>query len=159
MTLDILNRDRVTAWKAGDTVRKNVLTNMVDAINKASMTAKGRVEITEQLVNDTLQTYQKTVQEQYDECPDTADDPKRAAELKARKAQYLLELNIVKEYAPQLLTDADNIKKLILAIVETDHNLVLSKANRGYIMKTLASQLRGKADLSVVSRVVSELTV
>ena len=91
MTLDILNRDKIAAWKAGDIERKNALTNMVDAVNKASMTAKGRVEITEQLVNETLQKYQKTVQEQYDTCPDSAEDAKRDAELKQRKASYLRE--------------------------------------------------------------------
>lgn len=53
MTIDILNRDMVTAWKAGQTFQKNVLANMIDAVKKASMTSKGRVEITEQLVDET----------------------------------------------------------------------------------------------------------
>lgn len=159
MTLDILNRDMITAWKAGDATKKNVLACMVDAVKKASMTAKGRVEITETLVNETLAKYQKTVQEQYDSCPDTADDPKRAAELRLRKADYLEELLIVKQYAPQMISDTEEIKTMIKSMTEADPNMVLSKANRGYVMKTLAAQLKGKADMSVVSRVVGELLV
>lgn len=159
MTLDILERDMKLAWKAGQLFQKGVLANMIDAVKKASMTAKGRIEITEQLVNETLVKYQKTVQEQYDTCPTTADDPKREAELKQRKLDYLHELNLVKEYAPQMVTDVATIKKMILAITEVDPNMALSKANRGYVMKTLAAQLKGKADMSVVNKVVGELLV
>lgn len=159
MTLQILERDMIMCWKQGDIFMKNVLANMVDAVKKASMTAKGRVEITEQLVDETLQKYQKAVQEQYDTCPDSAGDPARDAELKKRKAAYLRELRIVKEYAPQLMTDPTEIKSLIKKIAEADPKMALSKVNRGYVMKTLSAQLRGKADMSVVNKVVTELLV
>lgn len=152
MTIDILNRDMVTAWKAGQTFQKNVLANMIDAVKKASMTSKGRVEITEQLVDETLIKYQKAVQEQYDTCPDS----EKYAD---RKRDYLLELNLVKEYAPQMVTDVATIQKMILAIAEMDHAMALTKSNRGYVMKTLAAQLKGKADMAVVNKVVGELLV
>ena len=159
MTIDILNKDMVTAWKAGDLSKKAALANMIDAVKKASMTSKGRIEITEQLVDETLQKYQKTVQEQFDTCPDSAEDPKRDAELKERKMDYLRELNLVKEYAPQMVTDVATIQKMIMAIAEADHNMALSKTNRGYVMKTLSAQLKGKVDMSVVNKVVGELLV
>ena len=159
MTLEILERDMKLAWKGGQLFQKGVLANMIDAVKKASMTAKGRVEITEQLVNETLMKYQKTVQEQYDTCPDSADDPKRDAELKQRKLDYLHELNLVKEYAPQLVTDPEEIKSMIKAIAEADPNMALSKVNRGYVMKTLSGQLRGKVDMAIVNKVVNELLV
>ena len=152
MTIDILNKDMIAAWKAGDMTRKNALSNMLDAVKKASMTNKGRVEITEELVNETLVKYQKTVQEQYDTCPATP-------EYMARRLAYQNELAIVKEYAPQMVTDIATIQKMILAIAELDSKLVLSKANRGYVMKTLAAQLKGKADMAVVNKVVNEILV
>lgn len=152
MTLEILNKDMIAAWKAGDATKKNVLACMVDAVKKASMTAKGRIEITEALVDETLIKYQKTVQEQYDTCPDTT-------EYITRKADYLEELLIVKQYAPQMVTDPDEIKTMIKSIAEADPNMVLSKAKRGYVMKTLAANLKGKADMSVVNKVVGELLV
>lgn len=159
MTLEILERDMKQAWKAGQLFQKGVIANMIDAVKKASMTSKGRVEITEQLVNETLVKYQKTVQEQYDTCPITADDPKREAELRERKNDYLHELNLVKEYAPQMISDSEEIKNMINSIAEADPNMALSKANRGYVMKALAAQLKGKADMSVVNKVVGELLV
>lgn len=159
MTLEILKKDMIAAWKSGDATRKNVLANMSDAVVKASMTSKGRVEITEALVDETLVKYQKTVQEQYDTCPDTAEDAKREAELKQRKATYLAELNIVKEYAPQMITDPVEIQKLIFELAELDHAMALTKSNRGYVMKTLASKLKGKADMAVVNKVVGQILV
>lgn len=159
MTIDILNKDMVTAWKAGNLARKNTLANMIDAVKKASMTAKGRVEITDTIVNETLVKYQKTVQEQYDTCPETAEDPKRAAELKVRKEQYLEELNIVKEYAPQLLTDYDEVKAAVVAVLIEygPVDCLSSKSNRGTVMKIVAPAMKGKADMSVVNKVVGEL--
>ena len=152
MTLEILNKDMIAAWKAGDMARKSALANMIDAVKKAGMTSKGRVEITEQLVNETLIKYQKAIQEQYDTCPD-------GEKYAQRKADYLIELNLVKEYAPQLVTDVATIQKMILAIAELDQAMTLTKSNRGYVMKTLDAQLKGKADMSVVNRVVGELLI
>ena len=152
MTVDILNKDMVAAWKAGDMARKGALSNMLDAVKKAGMTSKGRVEITEELVNETLVKYQKTVQEQYDTCPTTP-------EYMVRRLAYQNELAIVKEYTPQMVTDTATIQKMILAIAELDPKMVLSKANRGYVMKTLAAQLKGKADMSIVNKVVNEILV
>lgn len=158
MTLEILERDMVMCWKQGDLFMKGVLANMVDAVKKASMTAKGRIEITEQLVNETLQKYQKTVQEQYDTCPDSADDLQRDAELKQRKANYLRELRIVKEYAPQLMTDEKEIRNSIITMILANGE-DFTKQNRGKIMKIVAPAMKGKADMSVVNKVVSELLV
>ena len=152
MTIDVLNKDMIAAWKAGDSIKKNVLACMIDAVKKASMTAKGRVEITEELVNETLQKYQKTVQEQYDACPATPA-------YMSRRLGYCNELMIVKEYTPQMITDTEEIKSMIKTIAEADPKMALSKVNRGYVMKTLSGQLRGKADMSVVNKVVTELLV
>jgi uncharacterized protein YqeY len=150
MTIDILNKDMIAAWKSGDMTRKNALANMLDTVKKASMTSKGRVEITEALVDEALVKYQKTVQEQYDTCPDTV-------EYSERKQAYDAELKIVKEYTPQLITDPEEIKSMIKAIAKADSNIALVKTNRGYIMKVLAANLKGKADMSVVNKVVGEL--
>lgn len=154
MTLETLQMDMVKYWKAKSVFEKNVLSNMIDAVKKAAMTPKGRVEITEQLVNETLMKYQKTVQEQYDTCPDSAEDPERDAELKERKADYLAELNLVKEYAPQLMNSYETIKNVVLVAAT---GLELTKSNKGQLMKRVVPLLKGKADMSVVNKVVDDL--
>lgn len=54
MTIEILQKDAVAARKSGDKKKVTALSNMIDAVQKASMTSKGRVAITEQVVGDLL---------------------------------------------------------------------------------------------------------
>lgn len=152
MTLEKLQSDMITARKAADKARVSALTNMIDTVKKASLTPKGRVEITEQLVNESLIKYQKIVQEQYDTCPNDA-------EYMERKNQYCKELEIVKEYAPQLITDTKELKIKIEEILDNlaDQGISVEPKNRGVIMKTVMSELKGKADLKVAQSILKEV--
>ena len=47
MTLEKMIDAKVAAMKNGDMTTKNALTAMIDAVQKAAITPKGRVEITE----------------------------------------------------------------------------------------------------------------
>ena len=71
MIFEKLKSERVVAMKNGETARtrKNALSNMIDAIQKASITNKGRIEITDELCNQVLIKYQKNLQESIDTCP------------------------------------------------------------------------------------------
>lgn len=146
MTLEVLQNEMITAMKNKDRLRKSVLSGIVDTVKKASMTSKGRVEITEQLVNEVLLKYKKMVQEQIDTCP-----VNRTETLNEYKAQ----MAIVAEFAPTLITDENEIKYLILDIISINNDVELTKANRGYIMKIIAPVLKGKVDMGVVNKVLS----
>ena len=143
MTLEKLQSEMVQAMKNKDKLRKSVLSGLVDAVKKASMTNNGRVEITEQLVDEVLLKYKKMVQEQIDTCP--ADRIETLEEYKAQMA-------IVAEFAPTLITDETEIRYLILDIINNEHEF--SKSNRGVLMKILAPVLKGKADMSIVNKVL-----
>ena len=143
MTLEKLQSEMVQAMKDKDKLRKSVLSGLVDAVKKASMTNNGRVEITEQLVDEVLLKYKKMVQEQIDTCP--ADRIETLEEYKAQMA-------VVTEFAPTLITDETEIHYLILDIVNNEHEF--SKSNRGVLMKILAPVLKGKADMSIVNKVL-----
>ena len=143
MTLEKLQSEMVQAMKNKDKARKSVLSGMIDAIKKASMTNKGRVEITEQLVDEILLKYKKMVQEQMDTCP--TDRTETLEEYKAQMA-------VVAEFAPTLITDEAEIHNLILDIVNNEYEF--TKVNRGKIMKIIAPSLKGKADMSIVNQVI-----
>lgn len=143
MTLEVLQNSMIQAMKNGDKRRKSVLSSLVDAVKKASMTNKGRIEITEQLVDETLLKYKKMVDEMIATCP--AD---RVETLKEYKEQ----MSIVMEFAPTLITDEAEIRNLILDVINNE--MEFSKANRGKIMKIIAPVLKGKADMRVVNKVV-----
>lgn len=143
MTLEKLQSEMIQAMKSGNKLRKSVLSGLVDAVKKASMTNKGRVEITEQLVDEVLLKYKKMVQEQIDTCP--ADRTETFEEYKAQMA-------VVAEFAPTLITDETEIHNLILDIVNNEYEF--TKVNRGKIMKIIAPSLKGKADMSIVNQVI-----
>ena len=147
MTLENLQAARTAAMKAGDMATKNVLSNMIDACQKATITSKGRVEITEQLVDEVLIKYQKTIQEMIDTCP---------ADRKDLLDKYHAEMRVVKMYAPQLITDPIKIKDTIHVILYT-LGIEESKQNKGKIMKTIIPHFKGKADMKIVSQVVAEM--
>lgn len=146
MTLIKLQHEKVLAMKNKDVIRKNALNAMIDACQKASITPKGRIEITEDLVNEVLIKYQKTIQEMIDTCPPDREDLLTA---------YKAEMEVVKEFAPQLMTDKAEIELTIKDIVNGEIELV--KANRGKIMKMISPILKGKADMRIVNEVVGEM--
>ena len=145
MTLEKLQSEMIQAMKNHDKLRKSVLSGVVDAIKKASMTNNGRIEITEQLVDEVLLKYKKMIQEQIDTCP-----VDRTETLEAYKAQMV----VVAEFAPTLITDEEEIRYLILDIININNDVELTKSNRGYIMKIVAPVLKGKADMGIVNKVL-----
>ena len=143
MTLEKLQSEMIIAMKNKDKVRKSVLSGLVDAVKNASMTNNGRVEITEQLVDEVLLKYKKMVQEQIDTCPTDRTET---------LTEYNTQMVIVSEFAPTLITDETEIKNLISNIVNNEIEFV--KSNRGKIMKVIAPVLKGKVDMGVVNKVL-----
>ena len=147
MTLEMLQSAKIAATKARDTATKRVLSDMIDACQKASITSKGRAEITEQLVDETLIKYQKTVQEMIDTCPISYED---------KLKQYKADMEIVKQYAPQLITDKETIANRVKEIAGAQ-GIELVKANRGALMRSISAELKGKADMKIVSAIVGDI--
>lgn len=147
MILEELQKDKIKSMKYGNSFRKQVLTDMIDAIQKAAITPKGRIEITDELADEVLIKYQKTVQEMIDTCPES-----RAETL----AEYKGQMEIVKEYAPQLITDEDFLKISIKVNLETA-GIEIDKKNRGQIMKLIMPMYKGKADMKVVNKVIGDM--
>ena len=146
MTINELQSAKAAAMKARDERRKRVISEMIDQCQKASLTNKGRIEITEQLVDEALLKYKKIVQEMIDSCPDSRPELKES---------YMIDMTIVAEYAPSLITNPDEIETMIKDAINGE--IEFTKANRGKIMKVISPIFKGKADMKIVSDVVSTL--
>lgn len=145
MTLEILQAEMIAAMKNKDKERKQVISNMIDSVKKASMTPKGRIEITEQLVDETLIKFQKMTQEQIDTCPGHRAD---------KREEYERALAIVKEFAPQLITDEAEIANMITSAL-ANTSIEPTKKNKGQIMKVIMPIMKGKADGKIVQKVIN----
>lgn len=129
-----IKADMTDALKMGDKPRRLVLADIVAAIDKAATAGKTRVEITDLLVDEVLIKYKKTVQEMIDTCPDTE-------QYAARKAEYIYNMTIVDRYAPQMITDKNEIVNLINEILYANE-IPVAMQNKGKIMKTVMPILK-----------------
>ena len=143
MQLEQLRKDMMAAMKARDKERKDAISALVSAVKKNAIEAGCRDDIPEDMVNSTIMKELKTVQEQIDSCP------KDRADL---LQQYQTRYDIMKEYAPKLLS-----KEEVKAILQERYADVLATKNKGQIMKTVMQELKGKADGKVINEVVTEL--
>lgn len=148
MTLEVLQSNMIQAMKNKDKLRKQVLSELVGAVKKAAIDKKCKDNIPESLVDETLLKFKKLVQEQIDTCP---------AERAQMLENYMDQIKIVAEFAPTLLTDENEIRNRILNVINGE--IEFTKANRGKIMKIISPIFKGKADMSVVSKVVGGLLV
>lgn len=146
MDLKTLQKEMIKAMKDGDMDRKSVLSNAIAAIKKAAIDKRIREDIPEDLVDEVLLKEKKTIQEMIDTCP---------ADREETLAEYHVKMVIISEYAPTLLTDENEIKEKILSIINDKIELI--KTNRGVIMKQIAPELKGKADMGIVNKVLSKL--
>ena len=131
---ETIKADMTAALKSGDKLRRLTLADMVATIDKAAIAGKTRVEITDAFVDEVMMKYKKTVQEMVDTCPDTE-------KYAATKVEYLIKLAIAAEYAPTVIDDVDEIKKMI-NLWGCGNQVSIVTQNKGIIMKMIMPWLK-----------------
>lgn len=145
MTLEILQKEMIAAMKAKDKIRKDTISSIIGNIKTAAINDNCRNNISEQFVDKVLLKEQKTMQEMIDTCP--VDRVETLNEYKAK-------MEVIKEFAPKLLTDEEEIKKKIYSILAATD---IQKDNKGAVMKVVMPQLKGKVDMKVANKVLNEI--
>ena len=148
MTLDKLQSEMITAMKEKNKSRKYTISSLIGAIKKTAIDKKCKDNITEDLVNEVILKEKKTVQEMIDTCP------KERTEL---LQEYTERLNIIIEFAPKLVTDKDEIKRMIFAALPDSSEIEINKKNKGIIMKHVMPAMKGKTDMKIVNEAINEL--
>lgn len=146
MKLDTIQNAINNAMKIHSTMRVETLRAVVAAVKKAAIDK--RCEITDELVDETLLKEKKIIQEMIDTCPKDRDD---------LLTKYKLKMDIVNEFAPQLITDETKIYDMITATLDSA-GIVIETANKGTIMKTIMPVLKGKVDMKIVNQIISKYT-
>ena len=145
MTLEVLNKEMIVAWKAKDMLRKDTISGLIGNIKTAAINEKCRNDIPEELVDKVLLKEQKTMQEMIDTCPsdrvETLDE-------------YKKKMEIIKEFAPQLITDEEDIKNKIYEILE---DVDVQHSNKNALMKAVMPQLKGKVNMKIANKIMSEI--
>lgn len=147
MTLEKLQDAMASAWKSGDKFRKGVISDLIAQIKKAAIDKGCRDNITETFVDEVLLKAKKIAQEMIDTCP---------ADRVETMAEYMRQFNIIDEFAPKLIDDPKAIRDILHDISMTSGWLI-TKPNRGLIMKEVKNSYGNKVDMSVVNKVLGEM--
>ena len=145
MTLDVLQSAMIAAMKDRNKSRKDSISSLISAVKKAAIDKMCRDNIPEELVNEVILKEKKTVQEMVDTCP---------AERVDLLEEYKARLEVINEFAPQLISDEGELKALIESILAT---LGDEANNKGAVMKAVMPQLKGKVDMKVANKVLNEM--
>lgn len=143
MNIELLRKDMVTAMKEKNKPRKEAISSLISAIKKVAIDEVCREEIPEELADRVILKELKTAKEQLDTCPADRTD---------LKEEYQFRYDVIKEYAPSLMS-AEEVKK----IIEEKFAEVIATKNKGQVMKAVMPELKGKADGKVINQVVAEL--
>jgi uncharacterized protein YqeY len=143
MLMEQLQKDMITAMKARDKVRKDAISSLVSAVKKAAIDEGCRDNIPEELVDRAILKEMKLVKEQVDTCPAERDE---------LKAEYQATYDIIKEYAPSMMSE-EEVRTYIL----NHFSEAVATKNKGMIMKSVMAELKGKADGKVINQIVGEL--
>lgn len=147
MTLETLQKAMIESMKEGNKFRKSVISDIIAQVKKTAIDKGCRDSISENLVDEVLTKCKKIAQEMIDTCPGDRVET---------MAEYCKQFDIIDEFAPKLIDDPEEIRKILHNIVMTSGWLI-TKPNRGLIMKEVKTNYGNKVDMSAVSKVLGEM--
>ena len=143
MQFETLQKDMVAAMKARDKARKDAISSLVSDVKKAAIDAGTRDNIGDDLGDQVILKALKTAKEQLDTCPADRTD---------LKEEYQFRYDVIKEYAPQMMSE-DEIRKFL----SENFAEVIATKNKGAIMKEVMPALKGKADGKAINMIVAKM--
>lgn len=144
MTIEKLEQERNLARKNGNSERLLVLNDIIAKARAKETAGKKKIELTEQLVNDTLVEYRKMLK----------DGIKQMPEGHAVRTMYEAQMEILGEFCPPVLEDEVQIENLIVKTLYAN-NIEVGRKNKGKMMKVLMPALRAKyVDMDIAMPII-----
>lgn len=139
---ETISKDFITAYKAKETEKISVLRMLQSAIKNAEIDSKKELDDAQVVEIITKQTKQRK---------DAIDQYQKGgrADLVEKEQK---ELDIISVYMPKQLTEEEVVSIVKKAIADTGAQ---NKSDMGKVMGAIMPQVKGKADGSLVSRIVS----
>lgn len=144
MTIEMLEHERNLARKNSQSERLLVLNDIIAKARAKETAGKKKIQLTEQLVNDTLVEYRKMLKDGIKEMP----------EGHKVRTMYEDQLQILSEFCPTVMEDEIQIENLIVKVLY-EQNIEVSRKNKGKMMKALMPALRAVyADMDVAMPII-----
>ena len=142
ITIEQLQKEMMGALKEGNTIKKETLSAVIASVKRVAIDRGCRDTITEDLIVECIRKEIKTLQEQIETCP--IDRVELLEEFRWKK-------DFLNQYVPQLVTDYDEIAKLVTNILKD-----ITVVDKGQVMKIVMPQLKGKVDMKVANKVITD---
>ncbi len=143
MKFETLRKEMITAMKAHDKERKEVISSLVSVAKKIAIDEGTREDVTDEQVDRAVTKELRTAKEQLESCP---------AEREDLKQEYAFRVSVIEEFAPKMMSEEE-----IEAELKANYAEVIASGNKGQIMKTVMPAFKGKADGRVIQQVVAKL--
>lgn len=141
MKIEQLQSILIQAMKEKNKVKKTVIADMVACAKNMAIEKGCKDNITEEIVDAAILKSKKICQEQIDTCPANRPDI-----LETYKAY----MTYIDELAPKMMSEEE-----VRAFVEDFFTPAIS-VSKGFAMKEIMAQLKGKADGKMINKIVSE---
>lgn len=151
MTLENILSEKTKAMKTGDKTRVKVLNDIIVLVQKEQTKGKVKVEATEEMVAACAAKEQKMLEEMVATCPGKTAQKDYTPLLEEYKAQ----LAIATEYAPKLITNPEEIARMVIDTVNGEIEMTIR--NKGQIMRIVMPTLKGKTDMAVTNKVIGDM--
>lgn len=144
MTLEVLQKEMISAMKSGNKLRKEAISSLVGAIKKAAIDEKCRENIPEELVNKVILKEKKTMQDMIDTCPTSRED---------LLSEYKGKMEVIVEFVPSMMSE-EEVQTVVREMIASGD---VAQIAVGAVMKVVMPKLKGKADGKVINKVVSDI--
>ncbi len=141
---DTIRTEMTTAWKAGDTTRRDALRLLIASLENARIEVQRPLEDT-----DTIRVLQKEAKQRRDSI--TEFEKAGRADLVAKEQA---ELDVIVEFLPQQLSD-DEIRALAREVIAEAG--ASGPGDVGKIMRPLIAKVAGRADGGRINQIAREL--
>jgi uncharacterized protein YqeY len=142
--IDEIRSQMVTAMKEKDKERKDSLSMLLSALKNKAIDK--RADLTEEEENEVIKKEIRQTKETLESAPADREDIRQQCENR---------LAVYREFVPEDLSE-DAIKDIIKGVLAELSIEQPTPKDKGRIMKELMPKVKGKADGSVVNRIVGE---
>lgn len=143
--IEMVRTEMVTAMKAGNKERKEVLSLLLAALKNRAIDK--REDLTEEEENEVVLKEIKQTKETLELTPENRTDIIE---------QCKFRINVLQEFAPKMMEE-EEIKAVILEVLQVLSIETPTAKDKGKIMKELMPKIKGKADGGLVNTILASM--
>ena len=142
--IDQIKQDMYSSMKSSDKIRTNILRTLLSSLKEKQIEKRDSLNEGE---------YVNVIKRLVKQLKEAADTYQKAGRLELAEKETL-ELNILKEYLPEIFSEEQTLNLVKEVIAQTSAN---DLSDMGEVMSAVMQKSKGKVDGGIANRLVKEL--